>query len=287
MASRRRKTSPAEDLLALVARFPWWVGVALAAVLYVVLHRVALPSPPTALQPGQVAPFLIQGVGSALARVGQYLLPLLCLAGAAVSAWRRRRRECLFNDVSSSPTAAALDDMSWREFEMLVGEAFRLQGFRVAETGRAAADGGVDLVLRKGDENFLIQCKQWKAYKVGVEVVRELYGVMAARGAVGGFVITSGTFTADAKAFAEGRNVRLVDGTRLFALIKQAHSSLGSMPRPASPAGPRASESETAVACPGCGSRMVRRMARRGAAAGNAFWGCPSFPVCKGTRPMA
>ncbi len=42
------------------------------------------------------------------------------------------------------------------------------------------------------------------ALKVGVDVVRELYGVMAAKGATGGFVVTSGRFTEDAKAFAQG-----------------------------------------------------------------------------------
>ena len=36
--------------------------------------------------------------------------------------------------------------MSWREFEMLVGEAFRVQGYSVVETG-GSADGGVDVVL--------------------------------------------------------------------------------------------------------------------------------------------
>ena len=38
-------------------------------------------------------------------------------------------------------------------------------------------------MLRKDREKFLVQCKQWKAFKVGVTVVRELYGVMAAHGA--------------------------------------------------------------------------------------------------------
>ena len=103
---------------------------------------------------------------------------------------------------------------------MLVGEAYRLQGYRVTETGGGGADGGIDLALTKGSEKFLVQCKQWKAYKVGVDVVRELYGVMAAKGATGGFVVTSGRFTDDAKAFSDGRNVQLVDGPKLFAMIK-------------------------------------------------------------------
>jgi restriction system protein len=106
-----------------------------------------------------------------------------------------------------------------------VGEAYALQGYHVTETGGGGADGGVDLVLTKGGEKFFVQCKQWKAYKVGVDVVRELYGVMAAKGATGGFVVTSGRFTDDAKAFAAGRNVQLLDGTRLFVMIKQAKQS--------------------------------------------------------------
>jgi hypothetical protein len=39
---------------------------------------------------------------------------------------------------------------------------------------------------KSGSEEFLVQCKQWRAFKVGVVVVRKLYGVMAAKGAAGG-----------------------------------------------------------------------------------------------------
>lgn len=40
-----------------------------------------------------------------------------------------------------------------------------------------------------------------------------------------------------------------------------------------------------AVLCPSCGSRMVRRVAKRGFNAGNSFWGCSRYPNCRGTRP--
>ena len=187
-----------------------------------------------------------------------------------------------------SKGADALNGMSWREFELLVGEAFRLQGYTVTELGGAGADGGVDLVLRKGNEKFLVQCKQWKAFKVGVDVVRELYGVMAAQGAAGGFVITSGTFTADAKAFAEGRNVKLVDGPELFGLLKQAKGSGQSWPDHRQPLLPSRSNAapaqEAAPSCPNCQAPMVRRTAKKGANAGAQFWGCSKYPVCRGTR---
>jgi hypothetical protein len=35
--------------------------------------------------------------------------------------------------------------------------------------------------------------------------------------------------------------------------------------------------------CPRCGSAMVLRQAKRGANAGQQFWGCRSFPNCRGT----
>ena len=174
----RKKTSPAEDMIDLVSLMPWWAGVGLAVIAYVVLHRLAAPVAATAIQPGQIADVMVRTIGASLASIGQYVVPLLCLAGAGVSAWRRRQRRALVSNVSQAKEADALDGMSWQEFEILVGEAFRLQGYRVAETGGAGADGGVDLVLSKGGEKFLVQCKQWKAYKVGVDVVRELYGVM-------------------------------------------------------------------------------------------------------------
>ena len=126
--------------------------------------------------------------------------------------------------MAESDAADALHDMSWQEFEITVSEAFRLDGFRVEERGGAGADSGIDLVLYREREKFLVQCKQWKAYQVGVSVVRELYGVMAAQGAAGGFVVTSGRFTKDAVEFAEGRNVVLIDGAILFEMIKHAKS---------------------------------------------------------------
>ena len=111
-----------------------------------------------------------------LAMVGQFAVPILCMAAAAVSVVKRQLRSSLVAGVVRSRAPDALDGMSWQDFELLVGEAFRLQGYEVSELGGEGPDGGVDLVLRKNREKFLVQCKQWKAFKVGVAVVRELYG---------------------------------------------------------------------------------------------------------------
>lgn len=285
--ARKRKSSPLEDMLDLVSLLPWWAGVAVAVVGYVVLHRMAILVPVAAVQPGQVGNLITHTVISGLATAGQYIVPLVGLVGAAMSFFRRRQRTALVTDVAQATSANALDGMSWREFEILVGEAYRLQGYQVTETGGGGADGGIDLALTKGGEKFLVQCKQWKAFKVGVDVVRELYGVMAAKGATGGFVVTSGRFTEDAKAFADGRNVQLVDGPKLFAMIKQAKQSIATKsPQPAAPPIASVSKSEIAPACPQCGSSMVKRTARKGNNAGADFWGCTKFPACRGVRQL-
>ncbi|MEJ8849353.1 restriction endonuclease [Variovorax rhizosphaerae] len=242
------------------------------------------------------------------ANIGQYLIPTLCVIGAAASAWRRHARRALVENVTRSEAADSLDDMSWREFEMLVGEVFRLQGYSVLENDGPGPDGGIDLTLRKDGEKYLVQCKQWRAFKVSVPVVRELYGVMAASGASGGFVVTSGRFTAEAEEFAKGRNIQLIDGPRLQQMLRQAKASgpLASAPvappqvkpRPqpapiqavatqaapiqAQPVATQAAPMQ-APACPRCSQPMLRRTAKKGANAGNDFWGCSTYPRCRGT----
>jgi restriction system protein len=288
--ARKQKTSPIEDLTILVAMLPWWAGIALALGSYLLLHRIAEQPVNTAVPPGQIGTMLTQTLWQTLASFGQYLVPLICLVGAGISAWKRRERQALVAKVSDSSSAVVLDGMSWQQFERLVGEAFRLQGYTVAETGGGGADGGVDLILSKDGEKFLVQCKQWKAFKVGVSVVRELYGVMAAKGAAGGFVVTSGRFTDEASAFASGRNVSLIDGPKLKALIAGARGEAA--PRRLEPQVPtQADPEQTAKAtepdCPLCAKPMVKRMAKRGTNAGAEFWGCTAYPACRGTRPIS
>jgi restriction system protein len=290
--ARRKKSSPAEDLIELVAMLPWWAGVALALLSYLLLQQIAAQPLTASAQPGQVSAMVTQGLWKGLASAGQYILPIICVAAAGISAWRRKVRESLVTDVAQSQASNVLDGISWREFEMLVGEGFRLQGYQVAETGGGGADGGVDLVLtrpgKSGGEKFLVQCKQWRALKVGVDVVRELYGVMAARGATGGFVVTSGRFTDEAVTFASGRNVMLVDGPKLLGLIRQVRAGAGHpvVRTDAATTTRLTSDGAHATACPLCTKPMVRRTAKRGANAGGEFWGCTGYPACRGTRPL-
>ncbi len=274
----RRKNSTA-GIIEVVSWLPWWGGVLLAMVVWV-LFELFTPAPPAAasVKAGPMAGYVIQSVVAQLAPIVKYLICFLCLLGAVLSFIGRRKRQTLLQGTQGPGGASAIHDMSWREFEMLVGEAFRQQGYTVIETGASGPDGGVDLVLRKGTERYLVQCKQWRALKVGVSVVREHYGVMAAQGAAGGFVVTSGRFTREAQSFAAGRHIQLIDGPQLQAMIRTARAQT---PVPASA---QMTPQAQPPSCPKCQAPMVMRTARTGTNAGSQFWGCTRYPACRGTR---
>lgn len=273
----RKKTSTFEDLAEIAALLPWWGGVLLALVVYGVLHHFAV-------QPN-IAPTDLEGMGAfagrelwrTLALILQYVAPVAFLIGAFVSAMRAARSRRLHSQVSQAPSRNALESMSWREFEELVGETFRQRGFHVEQRGGSGPDGGVDLALHLGSDTYLVQCKQWKSRSVGVATVRELFGVMAAEGAVGGFVVASGAFTEEAKRFAEGRAIELVGTDTLLALIQSGAAQAAAQPA--------VQPAVTDVACPQCRAPMVQRTAKQGATAGECFWGCSRYPSCRGTRP--
>jgi restriction system protein len=291
-----RRTTVMEDLFDIASKIPWWLGVGVALAIFLALHIVASQTIAPLTNSARAGEFMAKTLYVTLASYGQWILPIPLLVGAGVSAYRRNKRAALHAEVAeSSERAGVIEGLSWQEFEQLVGEAFRRRGFTVSETGGGGADGGIDLVLTKGSERHLVQCKQWKALKVGVTVVRELYGVMAAHGATGGFVVCSGKYSPDAMAFARGRNIELIDGQRLAEMICNAKAPSRSVemgPRETgdtanrTPAGLVPTTSET-PACPRCGSPMVKRVAKQGANAGNPFWGCSKFPDCRGIRNLA
>jgi restriction system protein len=300
-----KKPSLVADIVTLTSRLPWWVGLLLAVVSYFGLHWLAGVEMPTATKAADAGPVVIWQFARMAGTFLQYLVPLLCVVGVVVSLLSGRRRKALGDQVRSG--ARGVGDLDWREFERLVGAWFEQRGFRVRETA-GGADGGVDLYATRDGERVLVQCKHWRARKVGVEPVRELYGVLAASRGAGAYVVTSGEFTKAARDFALGREIQLVDGSELRKALAAPVAPVAAVgrrqvadlrvpavdsrgvvaePSPVAPvvsAEPQASESSPA--CPRCGAAMTRRVARTGARAGQSFWGCSTFPNCRGAREI-
>lgn len=100
--ARRKRTSAFEDLITLVSRLPWWVGVLLAVAAWFILHPIAISQPAPFKDPHQMSQLLVGQFYRSLAMGGQYLLPAAFGLGAIGSLIGRVRRRKLLADVASA-----------------------------------------------------------------------------------------------------------------------------------------------------------------------------------------
>lgn len=253
-----------EGLFELLVLLPWWVSVIVSLSAYAGMTYIA---------PNIVTEnIFLQAILKALPNLSP-IIPLVLLIPAAISAfnsWRKRKL------LDSQNSIQSIHNLSWREFEELVGEAFRRQGYTVIENSHAGADGGIDIRLRKDGQLHIVQCKNWKSSKVGVQVVREMFGVMVSEHASKVSIIISGDFTKEARDFAKNKPVDLIDGDRLSSMISEVQTRTNfKVSDKAKP---------SLITCPRCGGKLVLRTAKKGAHSGNQFLGCSSFPKCRYTR---
>lgn len=296
---RRRSDRAADALFRKLVNLPWWIGPACAAVVYVALKFIVPAVVSAASDSNNPASrtfnaVLLPIIAGSAPWIALFVLFIWVLAELQ----KRRSRRGLDRQTGLD----SIREMSWKQFEELLAEAYRRQGYEVERTGDApGGDGGVDLVLRRSGQTTLVQCKHWKSWSVGVRVIRELRGVMTSENAGHGVVVSSGTFTAAAEEFARENDIALVGGSELARLVLSVRKCAAAAPLEAVPVaagvGVAAQRrvtndparepaiSHAAPACPRCGSAMVRRTARRGTNAGKQFWGCSSWPACQGTRP--
>ncbi|MBX3626586.1 MAG: restriction endonuclease [Rhizobacter sp.] len=197
----------------------------------------------------------------------------------------------LFERVGEVPPASALPDadllagIGWAEFERQVAEGFRHRGYAVSETG-GGGGRAVDMVLTRGQDQFLVDCKPWRTLAVGPAPVRELIALLRSREAAGGFVVSSGEFTDEARRLAAGHPVQLIDGKVLRELLNTREEK--TQPVVVRREGPFLDTTLPPSAwrlraqpCPLCGGAMeeAERHGRRVLA-------CVHHPLCEGVREV-
>ena len=258
-----------------LARVPITFSLPATVVIAVGLHWVGSQLNVAATLHKGAAWFLPTLLCEVFCAVGQIAAPLLFLRAVHLRLCRRKS-PAEHRPKDEAPTArdGNLLALSWQEFEQVVGRYFASQGHHVEVVGGGGADGGVDLVLRRGGKVWLVQCKRWADASVGVSVVRELYGVICARGAAGGYVVCAGRFTPQASRFALDQGIVLIGAAELSSALRARRARSAPIPV--------AIDGEMAPQCPRCAAVMVRRSSVRG-----RFWGCSAYPKCTGTRSTA
>jgi len=263
-----------------IAGMPWPVGIVLGIIGFVAVRYgigwfLTSSSNPTLHAMGKP---LAVGAWSSIA----WAVLGICWLGALLSFIGSAKRKHLLETQTGLDSLRA---MSWREFEMLVGEAFRRQGYAIQETGLGGADGGIDLVLRKDGKTTLVQCKQWKTQRVDVKVVREMFGLLAHHGAAEVKIVAVGDYTADAQRFAQGKPIELIHGEALLATMRGVQTRTAFkrvMPTTTSFLAATAEPPHsTKPVCLKCGTEMVLRSNRQ---TKDHFWGCINYPKCRSTR---
>ncbi|MEN9306173.1 MAG: hypothetical protein RL173_105 [Fibrobacterota bacterium] len=164
--------------------------------------------------------------------------------------------------------------MDWLVFEHFVVGLFGELGFKAKKTG-AGADGGVDIELRGLTDadhvspKALVQCKARSNSMVGVDKVRELYGVVSAQKVSRGILISNTGYTEDARAFTkQAQGLMLGD-------LDWIQKQLERLPPPTR-AGLELKfllPDYDVPSCPKCEIKLVPRSGKSG-----KFWGCSNYP---------
>jgi restriction system protein len=103
--------------------------------------------------------------------------------------------------------------LTWSQVQSLLRATFRRRGYTVEDVSRDQSP--VDMVLQKGDERVFLECHHWQVWEVPDRAVHELAGYASGAGVDHAVMVTSGRFSEDARAFAAGRGLELIDGVHL------------------------------------------------------------------------
>jgi restriction system protein len=182
------------------------------------------------------------------------------------------------NEELISWNKAFLKSLEWKRYEDVCMEHLRIKNCD-ANVTCTGADGGIDIQVC--DKNGIIlaigQCKAWSKL-IGVNLIRELYGVMAAEQIKHGIFLTTSIFSQDAIEFAKNKTLLLVDEDEFVNLI----NGLDDITRKRIDHVATEGDYSTPT-CFNCNVKMVKRVTKKGTNVGHEFWGCINYPKCKKT----
>jgi restriction system protein len=218
--------------------------------------------------------------------IGLASLAVLLIAGLWYLTIRLKHLDSIREQLSSTQSAPGriggpvqddnpnLNALDWYQFEKLVSAVYELQGYSVRRMGGGNPDGGLDLTISKDGINFGVQCKHWKIWKVGVKQIRELLGALVDRGLSNGIFITLQQYTTEADEFATRHGIKLIGESQFMRMLESVNWQSNLVVQ--------AILNNRRKFCPKCESQMVLRTATKGRNIGQEFWGCSTYPRCKG-----
>ncbi|KRA48259.1 restriction endonuclease [Pseudoxanthomonas sp. Root630] len=111
----------------------------------------------------------------------------------------------------------ALSGLRWREFSRLVLSAMERRGLSEASPEpHETREPQSTFLLARGDERWLLSCKHGSAYRIAAAPVLELAASIRLGAAHGGILATEGNVEKEGRDAAQGNNIEVLDGPRLW-----------------------------------------------------------------------
>jgi HJR/Mrr/RecB family endonuclease len=175
--------------------------------------------------------------------------------------------------VSSTSVADQLRAIDWFQFEAVAARILESDDWSVQKSGGANPDGGADLLALRNGRKAVVQCKHWRRVEVQPKIIRELLGTKTSAqfAADDAILFTLSNCTEAALACARENNVTIYSAGTIEAVIGRL--GIERFPELTYPDKKR---------CPKCGAVMVLRDKVE-----TPFWGCSTYPRCRGTIERA
>jgi predicted RNA-binding Zn-ribbon protein involved in translation (DUF1610 family) len=186
--------------------------------------------------------------------------------GGTLRLLAREREKYRAAAIDQTGNLAAIRKKTWGEFEILVGEVIRRQGWVVKERGGFQSDRGMDLIAERKNARAIIQCKHWLSWSVPEGEVKKVYADMKRHGFTEAWLVTCGRFTKPAQSW-NSSDFKLVDGPKLLGLLQDTGAAIHRQTN----VGTETPDHQ--VECPNCGTVMDRRT---NSYTEIQFWSCPS-----------
>lgn len=183
---------PKNSLFAILLRSPWWISIAIAAVM-ALLAWVLLPEAFRGVGAMSGFPFVVIGI---IAARKQWRLP---------SAARVEQ------------TVAAVRAMAWPEFSKLLVEAFERDGYTIK---RSQGDSGFDFELERQGRRMLVSAKRWKSARIGIEALRAVQAARETNEAEDALYISLGELTDSAQPFATEQGIAVWHAAELAQALR-------------------------------------------------------------------
>jgi restriction system protein len=188
---------PRNSLFAVLLRAPWWVSLAIAAVLSLVLAAL-LPDAYRVVGALSTFPFVVIG---------------------ALAAWRQAQLPSAAEVARTQETVTA---MTWAAFSARLEEAFRQDGFEV-QPGKTAP---VDFELARGGRRMLVSARRWKSAQTGVEPLRALQAARRTADASDALLICMGGLTDTARPYATEQSIQVWQAAELAHALRPGRKGL-------------------------------------------------------------